>query len=79
MRRYFFDLIGQGRTIADAEGQEFAVADEARAHAVRVAAELGSIKSKERAISVWISVRDETGVAIFRAPVSSPPVSTLSP
>jgi hypothetical protein len=68
MRRFFFDLIDKGRIITDAEGQEFAVAEEAKAHAVHVAAELGRNKEGDES---WISVRTDAGMEIFRVPLWS--------
>jgi hypothetical protein len=68
MRRYFFDLIDKGRTITDADGQDFAVAEEAKAHAVHVAAEL--VRNKQRRGS-WSSVRTDAGMEIFRVPLWS--------
>jgi hypothetical protein len=72
MQRYFFDLIDSDRIISDAEGQEFAHAEEAKAHALNVAAQLRRRLPKERADGRWISVRNKTGVALFKVPLSSP-------
>jgi hypothetical protein len=73
-RRYFFDLIAQDRIITDAEGHEFAVAEEAKAHALQVVAEIARNTPKEGSDRRGILVRDETGVEIFRVPLSSRPV-----
>jgi hypothetical protein len=71
MRRYFFDFIDRDRIITDAEGQEFLVPEEAKAHALHVTAELVRSTPNECHERRWILVRNETGVEIFRVPFLS--------
>jgi hypothetical protein len=65
MCRYFFDLIDMDRIVTDCEGEEFACAEDAKAHALRIAAELARNTPREGNDKRWISIRDEPGVVIF--------------
>lgn len=71
MARYFFDFIDKDRTITDVEGQEFANAEEAKAHALHVSIEIARSAPNQCHEKNWISVRSEAGLEIFRVPLSS--------
>jgi Domain of unknown function (DUF6894) len=68
--RYFFHLTNGtmvGDMVEDVDGESFDLVAEARAHAVRVAQELAQHSSLG---GRSVSVVDESGVVVFRTPVS---------
>jgi hypothetical protein len=68
MPRYFFDVTN-GTTLADQVGEEFALVEAARGHAVAVARELSRNGLSLGLVGRFISVVDEGGVVIFRTPL----------
>ncbi len=68
MARYFFNLTN-GKTIRDTDGEEYASLDAAKASAIHIAHEIGRNKQPGEINAVYISMTDEDGREVFRAPL----------
>lgn len=66
--RYFFHVVGSGKTYGDETGEEFADRESAMAHAARIARELAADDSVD---GLWISVADEDGKEVGTLPITS--------
>jgi hypothetical protein len=71
MARFFFDhVMADGQVIADEDGEEFPIAQDARNHALQVVAELSrNQRSGTLGRSGFLAVIDENGVEVFRVPL----------
>ena len=63
--RFFFHVIGNGKSVRDDEGELLASAEEAQAHAAEIAYDLRHDDFK----GCQIHVTDETGQEIARVPM----------
>jgi uncharacterized protein DUF6894 len=68
MPHYFFNVTN-GTTLADEVGEEFALVEGARGHAVGMARELSRNGLPLSLVGRFISVIDEGGVVVFRTPL----------
>jgi hypothetical protein len=70
MRRFFFDLVGEVAA-RDFMGHECSSKKEARLHASIIAHRIGTERPSFAKPGNRVSVRDERGVEIFAAPITS--------
>jgi uncharacterized protein DUF6894 len=70
MPRYYFALTDGDLSLADDEiGEEFDLVEAARGHAVAVARELSRNQPSDALSGLYISVVDEGGIVVFKAPL----------
>jgi hypothetical protein len=70
MKRFFFDLVGEIRA-CDFMGHECSSKKEAKSHAAFIAHRIGTERPSFAKQGNFIAVRDERGVKIFAAPITS--------
>jgi hypothetical protein len=68
MKRYFFDVVSQGRPVYDYQGSDFPTAQKAYHLAELIALDV-AVKSQEEFSDQAIFVRNEEGRTLFSVPV----------